>query len=711
MPFRQHFSSWRKAGSIRRHKGLGGWLQRVAYRVALKARADNLRRRQCEANTARSAVAEPSSDDLSWGEMRAILHAELATLSESFRAPLVLCYLEGLTQEEAARQLGWTAATVKGRLQRGRDKLRRRLERRGIALTAALDAALTAQTLAETAVRSAGLLTRTSTTTAATALAREFLRPLLPLKLVMLSGLMLSMGVGIGGLALHSPSEPRPSGSAPSPAKPAEKQPEPRAALDAHGDPLPPGAVARLGTLRFRHEREANALAFSPDGKILAGSCNGRIVLWNAATGRALRRLDIVARGLDTRPFDFSPDGTLLAAISIDDKYKIVFCKVATGKRIRTMSMPPVEVGESPPILRFAPDGKKLAVTTGLDKFAVLDSSSGKVIRTMGGHRASIYGLAFAPDGKTLAVATVNPSLQLWDVETGKRRWGIEQKPKDVFAHTVAFTPDGRLVAAGWWDRIGVYDTATGKEMTCLEVKMQSINGLAFMPDGKTVVAAGQDGKCCASGTWPRKNYSSRWAVRALAEDWLCRRTVKTAALASTLRAIRLWDIESGEELFTQFGGHNAHVHGVAFSPDGQTLFSGGENQQILLWRAKDWRQTRQFQGNALSLSLSPDGKRLASVPYDKAIRVWDVVGGKDVYQLKLPDAETIRGAYFASGGAVLVSLDQMRLAEGAVSMPPDRLGYIHRPTAAPPEAVRRQSGVLRRGAGRTNGFSRQLRR
>jgi WD40 repeat protein len=74
----------------------------------------------------------------------------------------------------------------------------------------------------------------------------------------------------------------------------------------------------------------------------------------------------------------------------------------------------------------------------------------------------------------------MNPSLQLWDVETGKRRWGIEQKPKDTFANTVAFTPNGRLVAAGWWDRIGVYDTATGKEMACLEVKMQGTNGPAF---------------------------------------------------------------------------------------------------------------------------------------------------------------------------------------------------------------------------------------
>ncbi len=166
----------RKAGSIRRQEGLGGWLQRVAYRVALKARTDHIRRQQREAKTARSPLAEPSADELSWGELRSILHAELAALPEAFRAPLVLCYLEGLTQEEAACRLGWTTATVKGRLQRGREKLRRRLERRGIALTAALGSALTGQALAETTVRVSGPLTMETTTAGAAALAREFLR-------------------------------------------------------------------------------------------------------------------------------------------------------------------------------------------------------------------------------------------------------------------------------------------------------------------------------------------------------------------------------------------------------------------------------------------------------------------------------------------------------------------------------------------------------
>src|SRR5262249_17480094 len=137
----------RNARSIRRRDGLASWLHGVAYRVALKARAAGVRRQALEAKAAAPLPVCPA-DDLSWGEVRAIVHGEVAALPEDFRAPLVLCYLEGLTQDEAARQLGWTPATLKGRLQRGRDRLRRRLERRGLAPAAALGAiALTGQAL------------------------------------------------------------------------------------------------------------------------------------------------------------------------------------------------------------------------------------------------------------------------------------------------------------------------------------------------------------------------------------------------------------------------------------------------------------------------------------------------------------------------------------------------------------------------------------
>src|SRR5262245_869839 len=129
-----------KAGSILRREAVSGWLYRVAYHVAVRAKADAARRRALETR----AVIMPPADpvlDLSLREVRALLFEELEGLPEHYRAPLVLCGLEGKSLEEAARLLGRLKGAVKGQLQRGRALLRARLRRRGLELPAALFAA------------------------------------------------------------------------------------------------------------------------------------------------------------------------------------------------------------------------------------------------------------------------------------------------------------------------------------------------------------------------------------------------------------------------------------------------------------------------------------------------------------------------------------------------------------------------------------------
>jgi RNA polymerase sigma factor (sigma-70 family) len=130
----------RKAGSIRRREAVSGWLYRVAYRLAVRARATAARRRVHE----RRAAAMPPADpvlDLSLREVRAVLLEELDGLPEQYRAPLVLCALEEKSREEAARLLGWSPSAVKGKLERGRELLRARLRRRGLVLSSGLCAA------------------------------------------------------------------------------------------------------------------------------------------------------------------------------------------------------------------------------------------------------------------------------------------------------------------------------------------------------------------------------------------------------------------------------------------------------------------------------------------------------------------------------------------------------------------------------------------
>ena len=144
--------------AVRKHASLASWLHGVAHRVALKAKAEAATRRRHEQQAAVSPPVPP--DDVSWGEVRAVLDAELVGLPEKWRLPLVLCYLEGRTQDEAAEQLGWSKRTLRRRLEEGRTGLGHRLSRRGVVWPAALSAVLLSDAVAS-ATLSPGLLDST----------------------------------------------------------------------------------------------------------------------------------------------------------------------------------------------------------------------------------------------------------------------------------------------------------------------------------------------------------------------------------------------------------------------------------------------------------------------------------------------------------------------------------------------------------------------
>jgi RNA polymerase sigma factor (sigma-70 family) len=132
----------REAGRVARGESVGGWLYRVAYRVALKAKARDLRRGERERQRP-GPPASPAPEDAAWRDLRLVLDDEINRLPSKYRQPVVLCYLEGKTNVEAARELGCPAGTVATRLAWARRRLRSRLTRRGVALPAvALPAAL-----------------------------------------------------------------------------------------------------------------------------------------------------------------------------------------------------------------------------------------------------------------------------------------------------------------------------------------------------------------------------------------------------------------------------------------------------------------------------------------------------------------------------------------------------------------------------------------
>jgi RNA polymerase sigma factor (sigma-70 family) len=212
-----------KPRAVRKADAVGSWLYGVAHRIAVRAR-DTVKRRGTLLKKAGPPREEEAAPDLSWREACDILHFELDRLPDSQRLPLLLCYLEGLSRDEAARRLGWTLSEVRGRLERGRLRLRDRLSRRGIALSAALFAAVAGDSvtagvpparLIESALRAAA----GQPSAKAAALVHGASAMSTPLK--MLAGLVLLAG----GLVSLSTQHPR-LGAQPKsePAKPVAKE-------------------------------------------------------------------------------------------------------------------------------------------------------------------------------------------------------------------------------------------------------------------------------------------------------------------------------------------------------------------------------------------------------------------------------------------------------------------------------------------------------
>jgi RNA polymerase sigma factor (sigma-70 family) len=209
-----------KLGTVRKHGSLASWLHGVAHRVALKAKAQSAARRRHEVQASLPDTLPP--DDAIWGEVRSALDVELGRLPDKWRLPLILCYLEGRTQDEAANQLASSKSTLKRRLEEARDALGRRLKERGILWSAALSAVLLSDSLASAApglvestvdsaaAVAAGTPVATAASAKVAALTEGVLKTmfLTKLKIAALVFLTLALlGTGIGMLAIPAMAE------------------------------------------------------------------------------------------------------------------------------------------------------------------------------------------------------------------------------------------------------------------------------------------------------------------------------------------------------------------------------------------------------------------------------------------------------------------------------------------------------------------------
>jgi RNA polymerase sigma factor (sigma-70 family) len=710
----------RKARSIRKPGSVAAWLHGVACCLALRVRAASARRRAHEDRAAAQSEAK-SPADIGLREAQAILDEELARLPEALRAPLVLCYLEGATRDEAARQLGWSLATLKRRLERGRAGLRWRLERRGVALPAALLAVgLTRQT--GTAALAAGPIARavtafttgrtaavTGASSRAVALANELAwgavvsRAKAVAALVLAAGLVCGAGVAAGlrsSLATPPAEEPgRAEAPKPPPANdPAGPEKTAKPGFDRYGDPLPKGAVARLGTVRFRHGYNINSVAFSPAGKAVAtGSLDYALRLWETATGKELGSFP---SGEMAQIFcvAFSPDGKTVALGN--QRSQVRLFDRETGQQVHELQ------GRDGPVhsVAFSPNGKMIA-SAGSDKTVRLwEVATGNEVRKLEGHKEPVFSVAFSPDGKLLASGSADKAIRLWDLATGNEVRRLDGSLKTVLG--LAFSPDGKLLASAAGDKaVRLWDVAGGKEIRRLEAADEWQRAVAFSPDGKWLVVASGDYGATTYVT--EKGWVTLWDVgtgkklRQFSDDRLVFEAVAFAPDGKTVAAagghdavLHLWDAATGKELHQT--GHRNAVSSVAFTADGRTVLTSSWDRDIHLWDAatgaershrEGWAPWLSRDGKTLiavtgwpeltvhvhdlvagkerrrfpldpedrTFAVSSDGTLLAAAGKDGPIRVWDVATGKEVRQLE-GHSQMVFHLDFLADGKTLVS-------------------------------------------------------
>jgi WD40 repeat protein len=453
-------------------------------------------------------------------------------------------------------------------------------------------------------------------------------------------------------------------------------------ARDGDGNPLPEGALLRLGTTRFRQPSYTTALALSPDGKTLAvGGAGDFLRLLDAGTGREVRQLKTPRPGqlANVARLEFAPDGKALAAGNLFGPIHV--WDPTSGDLIAEISHGQGGFGA----FSFSADAKRLAAaSSGPDgnRAFVFETATGKQLAEVEVLHNQSVTVALSPNGKVLATAGQfsdgtppddqvkqherNETLQLWDVAAGKelRRLRLE----GGWRSALAFAPDGKSLAVALGaDQVGVFDVSSGKGLRRFAGRRGLGASIVFSPDAKVLAATTYEGTVyawdAASGKRLALFPAPRPQVRlAFAPGG------RLLALTSDHQAIQVWDVLAEKEL-TPTGGHRADIAGLTFTADGKQLLSLSADGVVCGWDAATGREIsrvtlRDEAGRWSGLYrfagawLAPDGQLALAAEPSSGLTLYELRRGRAVCSFPATSAWGKVPVAFSADGNLLAFRD-----------------------------------------------------
>ncbi len=440
-----------------------------------------------------------------------------------------------------------------------------------------------------------------------------------------------------------------------------------------------------LGEVRWLgFHRDGRSLGVVGNTRGAAGSGPGTssvFGVWDVTTRKLVRRMEVAHSAYGPSGGAWRADGLVLASLGSDDGTVRLWSTDGTPERDQVIRLGPPGT-EWLHGLAMSPEGRHLAVANPDGTVTVLrlakpgevfEPKSPPLLKALAGHTSPVVSVAYSPDGRLIASGD-DTGVRIWDAAAGVVRHVLSAPNSGAKTYTaLTFSPDGKFVLAALSalpnttkNPIAVWDAATGKPAGTLEGHSGAVWSIAFSPDGKALVSAGNDAtirwwdfekrselrsapaptgqfvRSVAAAASGHLGVGSGNKVSILDPDGAALHTIDRAAAPMVLSPdgrllaavswtegrVTVWDRATGKEV-AAWKAHNGFANGLAFAPGGRVLATTGSDRAVRLWDVTTGRQLAELtHDGAYALVFSPDGAALTTTgTRDRQVKVWDVSG------------------------------------------------------------------------------------